>query len=375
MGTREYSVGDRIKADGDYYRIVGKITYADEKNGLPWDEYRLIAENFNNAERWLSIDNVYNEFSLSQINPMAGTLGYHQVDCGRARVVSALGDVDVDVGEEMSFVEYEDSTEEKIVSVENWDDGTEYSSGYYLDPWEFGKDGENVRSSGPSSGGTSKYNIILTVVMAIIFIGAFLSSYAGEILLSFKKIEPYLKKTTTAYTYVTSITGEDKQKANVYEYISGSSLLENYSEEEALMMVAKDIIDGVSGNSDSIQQNTEDDDYTVAILTKKEYCIIYRGDDDKIYVQVSSRKYTYTSDKEPYRSRARTHRYYRRFYYSMGYGSDSGTYSNAHSSYTGYSDGSINYDYNNGLNTYSNDIRQTSVGSRSSDGGGLSSGK
>ena len=78
-----------------------------------------------------------------------------------AKVVSVMGNVDVVVGDEVSFEEYEDRTEEKIISVEHWDDGTEYSSGYYLDSWEFGREGEVQRKSsfvGGSGGSDRNYS-------------------------------------------------------------------------------------------------------------------------------------------------------------------------------------------------------------------------
>ncbi len=377
MAIREFYINETIMADGDYYNILGKITYQNKADGKTWDEYRLRSTAFANEERWLSVDNAYNEFSLSKINPFASTMGYHVVDSGSARAVAVSGDVDVDVGDEFTFEEYEDREEEKIISIEHWDDGDEYSSGYYLDPWEFGREGENVRSGGgggSGSGGSIGSKIVSYLIVAMIFGGAFLSEFSSSLFFGHKKISSYLKK-SSFYEYTTSITGEEKQKADVYEYLSGSSLLQNYSEEEALMSVAMNIIDGVEGNSDSIQQNNEKDDKTVAILTKKEYCIVYRSEDDKILVQVSPRKYAYTTDKEPYRSRRRTRRYYRRFYYSRGYSSDSGSYSRSRSSYDGYSDGTIDYDAGNGLNSYSDSVRQSSISSRDSDGGGLSSGK
>ena len=372
---REYFVNETIMVDGDLYLVLGRITYLNKIDGKTWDEYRLRATNHNNEERWLSVDVAYDEYSLSKNNPMANTMGYHVVDSGVAKVVSVMGNVDVVVGDEVSFEEYEDRTEEKIISVEHWDDGTEYSSGYYLDSWEFGREGEVKRKSSFVGGSGGSDNKLLTsIITIVIFIIAFGSSLFDLNFSSNKKISSYVKK-STFYEYSTSITGEDKQKADVYKYVSGSSLLQNYSEEEALMSVAKDIIDGVEGNSDSIQQNDEKEDKTVAILTKKEYCIVYRGEDDNIYVQVSPRKFAYTTDKQPYRSRRRTHRYYRRFYYSRGYGYDSSAFSNTHSSYAGYSDGTIDYDSGNGLNSYSDSVRQSSIASRSSDGGGLSSGK
>ena len=370
MENKQFFIGERIKVDGDYYNVVGKITYRNKIDGNAWDEYRLMAVNYANTERWLAVDNIFQEYSLSKVNPQASTFGYHVVDSGVAQVVAVAGDVDVEVGEQADFEEYEDSTEEKIISVEHWVDGVEVTSGYYLDPWEFGREGENVRSSGKGNQKAVGIGVIAFVLIWCLgFIGPFISGiFSGN-----KKIESYLKK-SSLYEYASSITGEDKQRANIYRYVTTTEINDD-NEADFLMHVAKSIIDNVNGNSDAIQQNDEKDDKTVAILTKKEYCIIYRGEDDNVYVQVSSRKYAYTSDRDPYRSRRRTRRYYRRFYYSLGYNQDSSSYSSSRSAYSNYSDGTIEYNSGNDLNSYSNSVRQSSAGSRSSDGGGLSSGK
>ena len=58
---------------------------------------------------------------------------YHKVDEGREIVRQYSGNVDVDLGEAALFSEYEDPTEERIISVETWSDGTEWSTGHYLD--------------------------------------------------------------------------------------------------------------------------------------------------------------------------------------------------------------------------------------------------
>ena len=370
MANREYFVGETIHADGDYYRIVGKITYRNKNDGKTWEEYRLQALNYN-EERWLAVDNYYNEFSLSRINLQADTLGFHVVDKGVEQVIATSGDVgDVEVGDSAPFEEYEDSTEELIVSIEHWSDGDEYSTGYYLDPWEFGKDGEKVSAVRT----TSKKSNLSLIIFAFIFIMAFAAEAFKAVTSGGVSISKYLKKSSD-FNYVTSITGSDKKKADVYEYSSIISSAADNTQEQLLNDVAKKIINGIEGEADSVQQNSESDDKTVAILTNKEYCIVYLGEDDKVYVQVSSREYTYTTDKQPYRSRSRTHRYYRRFYYSTGYNSDSGTYSSRPSSYSNYSDGTVDYDSGNSLNVYSGNVRQQSINSRSSSGGGLSSGK
>lgn len=376
MGKREYFVGDQIKADGDYYTILGKITFRNKADNKTWDEYRLKSVQYSNEERWLSVDEFYNEYSISRVDPTAvsltGAMGYHQVDSGIEQVIATSGDVgDVVVGDTARFEEYEDNEEEKIVSVEDWDDGTEYSRGYYLDPWEFGKDGESQTMQRVKG---NIGNIITGILVCMIFLIGLLAEAVPALFAGKKKIENYVKN-NIKYEYVTSITGNEKQKANVYLYKESASIVSSPDEDYQLKACAEDIISGVEGNTESVQQNTEDGDNSIAILTKKEYCIIYRGEDDKIYVQVSNRKYAYTSDKEPYHSRRSTHRYYRRFYHSTGYGSDSSTYSRSSSSYEGYSDTGIAYDSNNSLNTYSNSVRQTSAASRNSSGGGLSSGK
>ena len=175
-------------------------------------------------------------------------------------------------------------------------------------------------------------------------------------------ISKYLKK-SEQYDYVTSITGNDKQKADVYH--------SPYD----LDATVRDIIDAIDGNTLDVQQNTEDDDTSVAILTSKEYCLVYISEDEQVLVQISSRKYAYGTDSDPYHSRAGTSRYYRRYYYSRGYGSDSGRYKGNSTPYSTYDDTTLDKNYSDSYDSYSRSVRQSSARSRSSSGGGTSSGK
>ena len=138
---------------------------------------------------------------------------------------------------------------------------------------------------------------------------------------------------------------------------------------------AKDIIDAINGKTEDVQQNTEDGDNSVAILTKKEYCLIYTSEDGETLVQISTRKYAYYNDDDPYRSRTGTRRYYRRYYYSRGYSSDYGSWGSTNSPYDSYSGGTINSNPNDTYNSYAGSVRQSSTTSRSSSGGGTSYGK
>ena len=127
-------VGSKLQIGDVSGLVVGYIQYANTKDrGLRWTEYRLKTAY---GERWLSVDEHYNEYSISQPeNKVGGNIGpeWKKVDEGHQVVVSYGGDVDVDMGEKADFIEFEDETEEKILSVEIWSDGTEYSTGYYVD--------------------------------------------------------------------------------------------------------------------------------------------------------------------------------------------------------------------------------------------------
>ncbi len=362
----EFSIGSKIHADGDIYKVVGKIRYRNNSDGWYWDEYHIISEEYG-VERWLSIDEHFAEYSISKIDPHAPISGYREVDRGTEEVIETLGDVgDVIVGDKAEFIEYEDLTEEYIISLEKWDDTVETSSGYYLDLNEFGPYNASsfVSRSTPSRTSKPRGGLGIFIMIIIALSGVF--GYVSEAFGGNGGIAKYLKANPEAYTYETSITGNEKQRAQVYR-----------SSFTTIDATVKDIIDGVEGLTQDVTQNQEDGDTSVVLLTNKEYCLVYTAEDNKtVFVQISNRKYAYTSDKTLYRGRNATRRFYRRYYYSRAYTTDSQRYKNSTSAYSSFDDtalatGSASSEYNN----YSNTIRQQSVSSRSSSGGGLSSGK
>ncbi|MBQ2802549.1 MAG: DUF4178 domain-containing protein [Lachnospiraceae bacterium] len=375
----EYQLGDTLRVDGSIYRVTGKILYRNLNDNCTWFEYK-IRPNQGMGIKWLSYDANYAEYSVSEVVRSVSTQGYHVVDSGVEQVEGAWGDVDVEVGDRASFTEYEDQSEEYIISSEVWDDGEEFSKGYYLDEHEVqyvssgsGGGGGYQGSSGFVAGADTSYNYagnmagkfgkIGIIAFVITIMAVLLPSFAGG-----KTIVKHLKG-SSYYTYVTSITGTTDDDADVYK----SSL--------SLDATAKDIINAINGNTVDVQQNTEDGDNSIGILTKKEYCYIYVSEDDEVLVQISSREYAYSNDSDPYRSRTSSRRYYRRYYYSRGYGSDSSTYSGKYSSpYSSYTDSTISYNSSDTYSSYSSSVKQSSVrqsstSSRSSSGGGTSSGK
>ncbi len=363
-----YAVGTRLGINGIEGKIIGYITYANPNDGhKEWTEYRLMTSR---GECWLSCDDVYNEYSVSwPANDVRGQIGpeWHKVDEGTQVVRAAGGSVDVDPGERASFVEYEDATEDHTLSVEMWSDGTEYSKGEYVDKGDIVVMGYEEPGVG-NAARAPKMIAIFVAFMVFLGFGSTVIDLIGvtNVLSGKTRINDHLTN-STLYTYETSITGQEQQQASVYRYNISSTTDD----------VAMEIIQGIDGQTESVTQKDDVSDAEIGILTTHEYCLIYHpeGEEDTVYVQVSDRKYNYTSDNSPYRSSRSTTTWYRSHYYSSGYSSDSSSYSSSPSAYSMY-DGSTVHNIGNGyFDSYSNSIRQSSMNNRSSSGGGLSSGK
>ncbi len=355
-----YEVGTILNIKGIQGTVIGYITYANPKDGYKeWTEYRLSTSK---GECWLSCDDVYKEYSVSwPANNVNGRIGpeWHKVDEGIQVVKASAGDVDVDYGKRAEFVEYEDAAEDNTLSVEMWSDGVEYSKGYYVEK-------NDIFVMGYKKPKKSS-NCMSSIIMLMVFF-AVVSFFIVIVNMSKpnKSISKYVKN-SSLYTYETSITGQETQKADVYKFYN--SVKTDY--------VAQDIIKGIEGYTQSVTQKDDQDDAEIAIVTDKEYCLVYHaeGDADHVYVQVSSRKYNYTSNNAPYRCSDSDLRWYRSHYYSSSYNSDSVTYKNTPSAYKMY-DGDTIHNIGNGyFDSYSSSIRQQSINRRNSSSGGISSGK
>ena len=356
-----YNLGTKLRIRDVEGTVVGIIEYANINDGYKkWREYRL---NTNKGEFWLSVDDIYQEYSMSfPANNIRGNIGpeWHKVDEGTQVVTMRAGNVDVDMGERATFVEFEDASEQKTLSLETWEDGTEYSYGYYVEPTEIVVIGYDERAA-KSSNGNAKGAVLFFVFFVAIWVLGAGASLFGSLFANKHQLSDYLKK-SSSYNYVTSITGQEKQKADVYEYTT----------DDTTDNVALNIINGIDGNTESVTQKDDTSDDTIAILTKNEYCLIYHpeGLGNKVYVQVSPRKYNYTSDNDPYRSSSSNTRWYRSHYYTTAYSSDAGHYSSTPSAYKTYSGDTIHNVGNGYFDSYSNSVRQSSVNSRSSSSGG-----
>lgn len=380
----KFSINSILNIRGRTYRIVGVVSYRNNGDGSYWDEYRLIEEG-THQEMWLSIDNVYDEYAMYHMTGFNALFteqgirdaGYHEADSGVQTVVRNQGRyLDVDTGETARYWEYEDVSEENIIAIEEWSDGKEYSTGFYVEKNEIlvvsdGNIEENqqgfIYNSSSNVGEDIKEKIekrlftysmlVMIITVGIVIFFRTFSSFNRNTIAKFLTDNIY-------YTYRTSITSDTntKQKADVY--------VSSFDVEAA----AKNIIDGMEGDVEDVQRNTEDEDDSIAILTEDEYCFIYTSSDNETLVQVSKREYAYSNDDDLYRSRTGSRRYYRRYYYSRGYSSDKSRYSQSTDSYRGYSDFAIGGSTDT-LNSYASSVRQSSIARRRSSGGGTSHGK
>lgn len=357
-----YRVGTLLRINGMDARVIGSIQYVNPQDGSKdWTEYRLKTDR---GECWLSCDDFYKEYSISwPANDVRGNIGpeWHEVDRGTQVVRSYSGDVDVDPGEKAIFIEYEDESEEHTLSVEMWSDGTEYSRGEYIEKSDILETGYKQ-----PSGNFRSFGIILAILFFFFpLLGSLLQPLFSSV--GKKDMSNYIAN-SAAYVYETSITGNEQQKASVYRY---------YMEMISTDDVAKDIINGIEGKTESVTQKDDMQDAEIAIMTKYEYCLVYHPEDNanEVLVQVSDRKYNYSSDQEPYRCSSADSHWYRIHYFSAGYGGDRKTFRKTQSAYSMYEGDTIHNIGNGYFDSYSNSIRQSSVNNRNADGGGLSSGK
>lgn len=356
----EYTIGTILRIEGNTYVVIGKIKYKNRNDGLKWFEYRLKNKK-TGEEVWLSSDEYYREYSISKVVRNVDISGYHIVDRGTEEVIGAWGQVDVEYGDRATFIEYEDSSEEEIISHETWDDGLEISRGHYVDIEDIAVTGSEKINSSVGAKETALGKGIFLILIPFLFV--FGLALLLNVVNNSPKISDYLK-TASLYEYTTSITGENGEKADVYKT--------SVTVDEAV----RNIINGIDGNTESVQQNTEDNDNSVAILTKNEYCLVYTSKENETLVQISTRKYAYSSKSEPYHSMTRTGRYYRRYYYSKGYDSDTSKFGgDTSSAYSDFNDTRVMSNSSDTYNMYSSSVRQASINSRSSSGGGTSSGK
>ncbi|MBP3708643.1 MAG: DUF4178 domain-containing protein [Clostridia bacterium] len=336
--------GQIIYIDNVKYIVSNMVKYAEDT--WIWYEYAIVGEK---GERiWLCIEEDENgneEYSIyesyggyindNEMSININDIEYELYEKGKATVKDYFGDADVDMNETCNYTDYMSKDQMYIASVEYWEGEVERSIGQYIDSSairvtdEF--DSTNLRPEVK----INKNGIIATVLILVLcFFGPIISAISG--LFVNKSIQKYLDK-SSSYKYVTSVTNNtNNKKAKVYK--------SSYS---TIDKTVKNIIDGVpEGITKTIDPEPGTDKDGIGLQTKKEFAYIYEEDGD-VYVQVSKKDYVENNGGSTYHSGHRS-------YYHSAYRSSrsSSTYS-----------------------SYASSARQSSINSRSSSGGGTSSGK
>ena len=378
----ELKKGQVLYIDTDKYSVVNMVEYLERgEETWIWKEYEISKGIGSN--KWLCVEEVENgkyEYSIYEpchsrvdTNELEFTYNgskYELYEKGTETVKNYFGNADVDRYESAEYFDYISEDKTTIISAEKWEDEIEFSIGKYIDESRV-RITDEINSIGTSYTNTSaaftnyqkandgqKATKIFTIIMMLlIFLPIIFSLFSG--IFVNKSMEKYLDK-SDKYKYVTSITNNsNKKKAKVYE----STLT-------TIDATVKDIIDGVPEGIEKIVSDTEsatnntissentisgqnllssDNSSTtedgIGLQTKKEYAYVYK-ENSKIYVQVSSKEYMNNSGTM-YHSR-HYHHYYRTY-----------TSERTNPTYTSYA--------------YS--ARQRSINSRTSSGGGTSSGK
>lgn len=358
-----FNVGDTVSVNGTNYYVNGMLVFS-SKDGSVWPEY-LLRNVLNGDERWLCTDENCMLWEVLRSKP--DMTGYESVESGDETVTEAYGDVDSDPGDSAYYDDYYNRYSNSYISVERWDDETEYSKGVPVDPSQIQliKAGDGVVPEKKKS--KSKIWLIGLAVIASIF--GF--KYCGSSQQSSPAIEPGLSNNAN-YELKTYLTGSGKEHAQVYGSTAGNSV----------DSVTKEIIKYIEGNTTMVYENPIDS-ASVAIVTQKEYCVVYPDSiSNQTLVHVCNKNWASENSQTPlYHATECTNEFLRSLHIYDVHGEDSlrkssssgSHYHHRHSS--GFLSGFLlGRTMSNRYNDYSNSIRQTSVSSRRSSGGGYGGG-
>lgn len=330
------------------YTVVNMIEYKEDT--WVWQEYEIkheagairwlcVEKDENNKTEYSIYDKYYGDINENEISFSSQNTQYELYEKGTATVKDYFGNADVDVGERCEYIDYISGDKSKVLSIEKWEEEIEKSEGRYIDSSkvritnEIDTQKEKIEKINKKKGRIMSW-IIYGIIFLPLIISVFSSLTSG--LFVNKSIQKYIDK-QKKYTYVTSVTNNtNREKAKIYKSPYGD-----------IDTTVKDIISGVpEGITDTIDTDPNTEEDGIGLKTKNEFAYIYL-ENGNVYVQVSNKNYANNNTGSTYHNR------YHTYYYA--------TYNSNRSSYT--------------YSTYRNSARQQSVNSRTSSGGGTSSGK
>ena len=330
------------------YTVVNMIEYKEDT--WVWQEYEIkheagairwlcVEKDENNKTEYSIYDKYYGDINENEISFSSQNTQYELYEKGTATVKDYFGNADVDVGERCEYIDYISEDKSKVLSIEKWEEEIEKSEGRYIDSSkvritnEIDTQKEEIEKINKKKGRIMSW-IIYGIIFLPLIISVFSSLTSG--LFVNKSIQKYIDK-QKKYTYVTSVTNNtNREKAKIYKSPYGD-----------IDTTVKDIISGVpEGITDTIDTDPNTEEDGIGLKTKNEFAYIYL-ENGNVYVQVSNKNYANNNTGSTYHNR------YHTYYYA--------TYNSNRSSY--------NY------STFINSARLQSLNSRTSSGGGTSSGK
>lgn len=330
------------------YTVVNMIEYKEDT--WVWQEYEIkhdagairwlcVEKDENNKTEYSIYDKYYGDINENEISFSSQNTQYELYEKGTATVKDYFGNADVDVGERCEYIDYISEDKSKVLSIEKWEEEIEKSEGRYIDSSKVRITNEiDTQKEEMEKINKKKGRIMSWIIYGIIFLPLIISVFSSLTsgLFVNKSMQKYIDK-QKKYTYVTSVTNNtNREKAKIYK--------SPYNEIDTTV---KDIISGVpEGITETIDADPNTEEDGIGLKTKEEFAYIYL-ENGNVYVQVSNKNYANNNKGSTYHNR------YHTYYYA--------TYNSNRSSYT--------------YSTYRNSARQQSVNSRTSSGGGTSSGK
>lgn len=354
----ELCYGQQVIIHGTTYRVQCGIHFRSSEDD--WMEYEIVDDS--GKSTWLSIDDGNNEYAIYR---MVGSdfegVNYADFPCdsGTARVVSSFGS-DCDDGETVRFEEYEDPAG-KIYAIERWSDEVEYSIGVKIDLSDLEVLEAPAGARGfSSSSGSSKGGTIITVAICVIIGVLYAVLEFGGCSCSSSKTFDKCIDSSTGFTYQTSLTASNKEKADIYRTT------------QSVDAATKAILNCMEGNVSDVMQSSIDNNEAVSLLDSKQYVLVYKGTDGGTLVQKSSRKFAYANDTELFEADEDTKSWYQLYYHERAYADDAKRFSDSADGYRNYHrthvffipTGGNYYNYNN----YASGLRSQRAARRSGSG-------
>ena len=351
----EHYVGDAFRVENTFYRVSGKIQYKNVETQRTWYEYRVFSPE-TGEEAWYSCDIYKDENWLTKLQSDDSLEDVYFLEQEALQVVATKGVVGDEVGDTMVLKKHQDAFGKNVKLVKSWSEKEEYFSGYCEGAREnpftenmgatknrktkkkwFGRNKERT----PIQKSMLMFRLIVSVLVLLI---ASLGSLWNR--LNVPSAIEFMEDNPMRFIHVHSLISEQEDFADVY------------MSTESMDDTAIAVIEHIEGKAEEVQQNAELGDDSIAILTEKEYCFIYKSENNQVLVQVCKRKYAYTCDHPLFQGTELSNEFYKHFYYTWGYRDDRVTYLEVASPYMTYQNTVLNVNNGDKFLKYAKKIRE-----------------